>query len=40
MWYLALRKLNTCYDTNARSVKSDRDNLQNVQKNKCALAAM
>ena len=36
MWYLALCKLNTCCDTCARSVSSNKGEMQTEQKDKCA----
>ncbi len=40
MWYLALSKLNTCYDTYARSASSNKGEMQTEQKNKCAFGTV
>ena len=40
MWYLALSKLNTCDNTCARSVSSNKGEMQTEMKNKCALGTV
>ena len=40
MWYLALSKLNTCDNICARSVSSNKGEMQTEMKNKCALGTV